>query len=118
MKITKENLQVYLKSQGYDVTPEFRFCKERMFRSDFKVCKGDKCCLVEYEGVDPKSGFWTNHNGRKLFVYPSNGHTAPINYTKDCEKYNLAGICGYHVFRYTVLNLNDILSDLHLFFNC
>ena len=116
MKLGKETLEIYLKSDGYEVIREYRFCPDRLFRADFKVCKGERCCLVEYEGVDPKSGFLTFRGGKRVYVYPSNGHTSPLNYTKDCEKYNLANNMGYHVFRYTVLNLGQILPDLKKFF--
>jgi len=110
--ITKKNFQPIIQGLGYKVTPEFKFCDYRKFRADWLVEKNGKCTLVEYEGVDPKSGFWIFHKGKRMFVYPSNGHTSAISYTKDCEKYNLACKLGYKLLRYTVMNFNDCINDL------
>lgn len=100
MKLSKHNLAAYLKDEGYKVEPEFIFASPRKFRADWKVCKDDKCCLVEYEGVMSKDS----------------RHTNKMGFSKDCQKYNLAQIKGYSVFRYTAITLNDIAEDLRRFF--
>jgi len=40
-------------------------------------------------------------------------HTSISGYTKDTEKYNLAGSCGWQVRRFTALNYKDLLTELN-----
>lgn len=100
MKLTKNNLAIYLEGEGYKVEPEFVFAPPRKFRADWRVSKDNKCCLVEYEGVMSKDS----------------RHTNKMGFSKDCQKYNLAQIKGYNVFRYTVITLNDVAQDLREYF--
>ena len=97
-KITKKNFQVIAEAEGFKIEPEFQFCKTRKFRADWKVEANGKSCLVEYEGV---------FSGKSR-------HTGVLGYSNDCEKYNLAAICGYHVLRYTAKNFGNVLDDLDL----
>jgi len=52
MKLNKAIFKPTIKSLGYEVIEEFKFCPIRKFRADWKVSKGDVCCLVEYEGLN------------------------------------------------------------------
>lgn len=99
MKITKQNFQDIANMLGYQVEPEFKFCTTRKFKADWKVAKGNKTCLVEYEGIKGRSR-----------------HTSIMGYSKDCEKYNLAQSLGYPVFRYTVINFDQVIIDLEKYF--
>ena len=96
MRLTKGLFQPIIESQGYKVEPEFKFSPTRKFRADWKVCKDDRCCLVEYEGI---------FSGKSR-------HTGVVGYSKDCEKYNLAQIEGYVILRYTAKNFDNALNDL------
>lgn len=111
MKITKENFEIIAKSLGYKVIAEYKFLTDRKFRADWLI---NEKILIEYEGVDPKAGYWTIKNGKRIYVIPTNGHTSITGYTKDCEKYNLAQIHGFIVLRYTALNFNNVFNDLDL----
>jgi len=108
MKIAKNNFELIVKSLGYEVEPEFKFCKTRKFRADWKVSKNGLECLVEYEGMplvwkrSPKTGK----------MEKKSRHVTPTGFTKDCEKYNLAQILGYQVLRYTVINFDNVIDDL------
>jgi len=104
MKITKQNFQDIAKMIGYQVEPEFKFCPDRRFRADWKVSKGERSCLVEYEGMP-------------LMANKKSRHVTLQGYTSDCNKYNLAQLLGYPVFRYTVLSFDYVIGDLENFFN-
>lgn len=62
---------------------EYKFIKDRRFRSDFAYPK--QKILLEVEG-----GVWTN--GR---------HTRGAGYANDCKKYNLASMHGWLLLRFT-----------------
>jgi hypothetical protein len=96
MKINKNIFQPIVSSLGYKVEPEFKFCPTRKFRADWKVSKGNKSVLVEYEGIYSAKSRHTNFKG----------------YAKDCEKYNLAQIEGYQILRYTADNFDNVINDL------
>ena len=96
MNLNKNIFQPTIEALGYSVKPEFQFSKTHKFRADWLVCKGDQCCLVEYEGI----------------FAPKSRHTGVVGYSKDCEKYNLAQIEGYNILRYTAKNFNDAIVDL------
>lgn len=100
MKITKLNFQAIAEMIGYKIEPEFKFCPTRRFKADWKVSKGSKCVLVEYEGINSKTA----------------RHTSITGYTNDCEKYNIAQIHGYYVLRYTMINFGDVFNDLEKMF--
>ncbi|MDR2526990.1 MAG: hypothetical protein LBC92_03900 [Rickettsiales bacterium] len=94
--INKNNFNYILTNLGYEVEPEFKFCKTRKFRADWKVSKNNKIVLVEYEGI---------------FANKSR-HTSIIGYTNDTEKYNLMAKLGYKCLRYTSKNFNDVINDI------
>lgn len=98
-KITKETFPSIIRTFGFNVEAEFKFSPNRKFKADWMVSDGKKMCLVEYEGIKGKSR-----------------HTSIGGYSKDCEKYNLAQILGFAVFRYTVLNFDSSIGDLNRFF--
>lgn len=74
--------------------PEFKFCKDRKWRSDFSVPL--QKLLIEVEGG----------------VYSQGRHTRGKGYTGDMEKYNEAELLGYHVLRYTPQQVSKCIEDL------
>lgn len=68
---------------------EYKFLNNRRFRFDFACV--EKMIAIEIEG-----GTWTE--GR---------HTRGKGYSMDCEKYNLAQLAGWKVFRFT----SDMLQN-------
>lgn len=94
--INKKNFALKAEFFGYEVEPEFLFLKDRKFRADWKVSKGEKSVLVEYEGINADKA----------------RHTNILGYSKDCEKYNLAQIHGHRILRYTVINFCNVFEDL------
>lgn len=100
-KINKFNFSSTIKALGYKVEEEFKFAPKRKFRADWKVTHNNKSCLVEYEGI----------------ICAKSRHTNLLGYTTDCEKYNLAQLLGYPIFRYTQLNFQNVLKDLEDYFN-
>jgi len=101
MKIQKTIFKAVIQSLGYEVQEEFKFCPTRKFRADWKVSKGGKNCLVEYNGF--------NQQGISR-------HGTLVGQSKDCEKYNLATKLGYDYFIYTKLNFDDVINDLNEYF--
>lgn len=92
----------WIKSQlsilGINYQSEFKFAPSRNFRADIGL--SDHKIIIEYEGIINLK----NNN--------KSGHTTIKGYTKDTEKYNLAGILGYTVLRYTAINYRDSLRDI------
>lgn len=66
-----------------DFEEEYKFLDDRRFRFDFAW--PDRKVAVEIEGG----------------VYSSGRHTRGAGFTKDCEKYNLATLNGWSVYRFT-----------------
>jgi very-short-patch-repair endonuclease len=94
----KESLFFILKSIFVnELYTEYKFHETRRFRFDYAVPMYK--IAVEYEGI----------MGGKA------RHTTIKGYTKDCEKYNLANEMGWHVFRYTVLNVDQCYSNIQSF---
>ena len=62
---------------------EYKFLKNRRFRFDFAW--PDRMMAVEVEGG----------------VFSGGRHTRGMGYTRDLEKYNLATLHGWRVFRFT-----------------
>lgn len=94
----KSAFELILKS-NQSITKEVVFAPPRRFRFDF-ADTGRKLAF-EYEGIMSKKA----------------RHTSVTGYTKDCEKYNLAALNGWRVFRFTALNvkdLPDLLKTLYL----
>jgi len=99
--INKKNFAMKAESFGYKVEPEFKFCPSRKFRADWKISKGNKSILVEYEGINSLKS----------------RHTTATGYTNDCTKYNIAQFEGYKILRYTTINFCNIFEDLDKFLN-
>lgn len=76
---------------GCELVSEYRFHPTRRWRFDFAI--PDKKIALEIEG-----GIWTEGKSR---------HFTGTGYTGDCEKYNLATVVGWHVFRFTSLMWDD-----------
>lgn len=79
----EDQLAYYLTDCGIPFEREYRFAPRRLYRADFHIL--DTNILVECEG-----GIWTG--GR---------HTTGAGFSQDCEKYNLASLLGFRVFRFT-----------------
>jgi hypothetical protein len=111
----KDNFVLILKSFAEKakliLTPEYRFTMQRQFRADWCVSNGTKTCLLEYEGIN---GEIKKIGG--VFYQRMSGHTSVDGYTENCEKYNLAQMLGYPVFRYTKMNYTQVEQDLKNFF--
>lgn len=83
-----------LEKHGINYEVEYKFSTTRKFRFDIALPQFMLAC--EYEGI---------FSGKSR-------HTTVGGYTKDCEKYNLAAICGWKVLRYTSKNYHDFNKDL------
>lgn len=66
-----------------DYTREFKFAPGRRFRFDF-------AWWTQRVAVECEGGIWTG-----------GAHTRGKHYESDCEKYNLAALLGWRVFRFT-----------------
>lgn len=91
----KNNIEFTLKALKINYVKEYRFDAVRRFKFDFAIV--DKKIAIEYEGI-------MSNKAR---------HTTVTGFTNDCEKYNLATCQGWRILRYTVLNVNQIESDLN-----
>ena len=76
---------------------EYRFLKKRRFRFDFAW--PDIMIAMEVEG-----GVWMKGGG---------GHTTGKGYTRDLEKYNLATLHGWKVYRFTT---QDVTKEIAISF--
>ena len=74
-------LEWQLRAAGIPYQPQVRACPPRKFTWDFRVGN----YLIEVQG-----GIW-----RK------GGHSTGTGITRDCEKANLAAMCGYHTLFFT-----------------
>ena len=79
---------------GDMVVYELRFDKKRRFRFDIAI--PDAKIGIEYEGLNSEKS----------------GHTTLVGYSSDTEKYNLAAEQGWRVYRYTVLNYQNVINDI------
>jgi hypothetical protein len=68
---------------------EYVFLKDRRFRFDFAWPK--HMIAVEIEGG----------------TYVQGRHTTGVGFAKDCEKYNLAALDGWSVYRFPTQMVND-----------
>lgn len=89
-------LKAWADQHDFELKKEFRFHPVRKFRFDNAIVNIK--CAIEYEGG--------------IFMRTS-GHNTAIHYTKDCEKYTLATICGWKVLRYTAMNYKNCIKDLN-----
>jgi very-short-patch-repair endonuclease len=90
----EETLAWQLDAAGFTgYVREYRFAAQppykRQFRADFAYI--DQHLLIEVEGG----------------TYSRGRHTRPQGFEADCEKYNLAVICGWRVLRFTGKMVND-----------
>ena len=93
-------MELVLKSKKIDFVPEYQFLKERRFRFDIAIL--DKKIALEYEGLN--------------FAGGKSRHVTLSGYTNDCNKYNLATLNGWRVFRFTAANyesVNSLISILY-----
>lgn len=89
-------LILFALSQKYEIelVAEMMFSDKRNFLFDWAY--PDLNIAIEYEGL----------------MSEKSGHTTITGFTKDCDKYNLAGIEGWTVLRYTALNYQKAGTDL------
>lgn len=78
-----KKVEYLLNSFGLKYTKEVKFFPNRKFSFDFLI--DGTMIAIEVEGG----------------IYSGGGHTRGKHYTSDCEKYNLAILAGYQVFRLT-----------------
>lgn len=88
------HIKSVLKRKGMPFEVEWKFLTKRKFKFDLAILNFK--CAIEYEGLMSKKS----------------RHTTLTGYSKDCEKYNLAVINGWHVFRYTAKNYKDFEQNL------
>ena len=81
---------------GQHIEYEYKFAQNRRFRADIAIPEAK--ILIEYEGLNSEKS----------------GHTTLMGYSKDTEKYNLASTLGFKVIRYTVMNYQNVISDVEL----
>jgi very-short-patch-repair endonuclease len=91
----KLHLTEWCGKNGFKLVEELKFSKERRFRADWAIV--ELRLLIEYEGLMSKKS----------------RHTTISGFTTDAEKYNLAQVEGWKVFRYTAINYRGILNDLN-----
>lgn len=82
------------KKLGLKIEKEYKFLPNRRFRFDF--ADPDLKLAWEFEGI----------------LSAKSRHTTITGYTNDCRKYNLAALNGWKVFRYTTLNMGEVVDDL------
>lgn len=83
-----------IREMGYNVELEYKFIHDRRFRFDIAV--PEIKVAIEYEG-----GIFTG--GR---------HLRSTGYANDCKKYNLAVKHGWRLFRFTIVDMENIKNDL------
>lgn len=93
--MNKTKLEMILKSNfKQNLQSEYKFLSNRKFRFDW--CVPHLKIAFEYEGV------FSNKSR----------HTSVMGYTNDCEKYNLAGLNDWTVFRFTAASKPDMLLQI------
>lgn len=92
----KWNLQYWANDHALHLEEEFRFHRERRYRSDFAFPALK--ILIEYEG------------GVFLEV---GGHNSASGIQRDIDKYALAAKEGWTVVRLTAMNYKTVLSQLN-----
>lgn len=93
-------IELVLKSKKIDFETEHKFLKERRFRFDVAIV--EKKIAIEYEGLN--------------FAGGKSRHLTLSGYTNDCEKYNLAILAGWKVFRFTASNYEDASKIINILF--
>jgi len=88
------NLQHFCNERALTLETEFRFHKERKWRSDYAL--PGLFVLIEYEGIYSEFS----------------EHTSIKGFNRNLEKYNAATIAGWKVLRYSNANYKDVLRDL------
>ena len=79
---------------GVELDQEFRFHDVRKFRFDYAM--PDRKIAIELEG-----GIWRKQGG---------AHSGGVAANRDCEKYNLAALNGWTIFRLTT----DMITADHI----
>lgn len=83
--------------EGPELIPEYRFAPPRLFRFDY--CDPAKKIAIELEG-----GTWGRVGAKRCECcgqIPQGRHSTGVGMARDCEKYNLATLMGWRVFRFT-----------------
>lgn len=93
-------IELVLLSKKIDFVAEHKFLKDRRFRFDLAV--PDRKIAIEYEGL--------NFSGGK------SRHLTLQGYTNDCNKYNLAILSGWNVFRFTAANYEEAAKIISILF--
>lgn len=82
----EERLALYIQREGLPAPRrEYRFAPPRLWRFDFAWPERGQLAL-EVEGG----------------IFVGGGHSRGIDFTDDCEKYNIAALLGWRVYRFTV----------------
>jgi hypothetical protein len=89
----------FCQEKNYKLIQEYKFNTDRRWKADYFIPEMN--LLIEYEGL---GGNTRSGNG---------GHQTKSGYTSNCEKYNSACLLGYDLLRYTALNTNQLVNDLH-----
>ena len=85
----EETLAFQLRAESIrDFEREYRFAHPRRFRADFYIAPD---VLIECDGG----------------VYANGRHVRGAGYEKDAEKYNLATLLGYRIFRFGPNQIKD-----------
>ena len=99
-KVSKEKywinhtLEVFAKEKKLQLSTEHVFHQGRKWRFDWSF--NDLKIFVEYEGIISKKS----------------RHTTIGGFTGDVDKYNVAALDGWTMYRYTALNYLDLRVDL------
>jgi hypothetical protein len=90
---------LWLKSKSVDYVLESTFHPKRKWRADIAIPSLN--VLIEWEGI----------------MSAKSRHTTVKGFSADCEKYNAAGLLGFTVLRYTIINKNQFYADIDLLIN-
>jgi very-short-patch-repair endonuclease len=90
------NLGYWCNEQAVKLEEEYRFHRERRYRSDFAIPALK--VLLEYEG-----GIFMDRGG----------HNSPAGIQRDIDKYSLAQKEGWRVIRLTTINYKTVLQQLN-----
>ena len=90
----KTTLDKFCKEHNLILVEELKFLTDRKFKFDYAI--EEIKLAVEYEGIKSKK----------------NRHTTLTGYSTDSTKYNLAGLDGWTILRYTTLTYKNIDKNL------
>ncbi len=90
----KTTLDKFCKEHNLILVEELKFLTDRKFKFDYAI--EEIKLAVEYEGIKSKKS----------------RHTTLTGYSTDSTKYNLAGLDGWTILRYTTLTYKNIDKNL------